>query len=594
VALQSRNGVHSGIDFSFNMKHTPMKPSAPSKKSKSEQVPKQPSQQPSPLLVYGLPLLIGFIFFGIVSVLMGKDNNWDLRNYHYYNPYSFFHGRLGFDYAPAQLQSFLNPGQDFIFYFLITHFKPIVAGFLMGGIHGLGFGLIFVIAYRVFSSKNLGMRIGISLCCAAVGIYGPVFICELGASENDTMISLFVLASVLLLIRNLALHDALSSRKGRIALIVAGALMGLAVGLKLTITIYAIGTAVALLFVAKNWSDRLISVCLWCAAFLVGFAITAGHWMATLYSAYGNPLFPFYNHIFQSPYFEATELVDRRYMPQTLFQSLTYPFQFFARTRFTYLSYDFRDSRYAVTYVLAILFLLSLLFRRVFASKSDARDKKKSEKNPSKWIRLERSERFLLLFFLVSYIIWQVQFSIIRYTATLEALAPVVILILALHIFPKRKEQSLSYGSAFVLGLAALLIVPTVKSVYHERLPWSPTFFEVKAPPLEDPAHTIVIIARDRPWGYLIPSFPPEVRFVSVRSNLTGPDHATRLQLEIRNLLAKHQGPIYVLSRREFLREDVTTLAAYQLAITSAEGRAIQSKHEKDGLALWPVACKEG
>lgn len=571
-----------------------MKPSAPSKKSKSEQTPKRSPREPGPLLIYGLPLLVGFIFFGVVSVMLGKDNNWDLRNYHYYNPYAFFHGRLGFDYAPAQLQSFLNPGQDFMFYFLITHFKPVAAGFLMGGIHGLGFGLIFAIAYSLLSAKAFKVRLGSSLLCAAAGVYGPVFVCELGASENDTLISLFVLAAILMLVRNLTLHDTLSSPKGRVALIVAGGLLGFAVGLKLTVTIYAIGTAFALLFAAKNWPDRLISVGIWGLAFLVGFAITAGHWMAILWSAYGNPLFPFYNHIFQSPYFEAVELVDKRYMPQTLFQALTYPFNFFTRTRFTYLSYDFRDSRYAVTYVVAILFLLSLLARRIFASKPDKRDKKRNEKSSPKRLPLSRSEKFLLIFFLVSYIVWQVQFSIIRYTAPLEALAPMVILILALHIFPKSKAQSVSAGAVLTLGLAALLIVPTVKPVYHERLPWSSTFFEVSTPRLDDPAHTIVIIARDRPWGYLIPSFQPEVRFVSVRSNLTAPDRPTRLQSDVRALLQSHRGPIYLLSRREFVREDAETLKAYQLSLKSLEGRSIKSKHEKDGLGLWPVTHIEG
>jgi len=571
-----------------------MKSPSTSKKPKPEQTSKRPPRAPNSLLIYGLPLLIGFIFFGIVSVMMGRDNNWDLRNYHCYNPYSFFHGRLGFDYAPAQLQSFLNPGQDLPFYFLVTHFKPILAGFLMGGIHGLGFGLIFAIAYSLLSAKAFKVRLGISFLCAAVGVYGPVFICELGASENDTLISLFVLASILVLIRNLTLHDTLSSRNGRIALIVAGALLGFAVGLKLTITIYAVGTAVALLFVAKNWRERFTAVGIWGVAFIVGFAISAGHWMATLWSAYGNPLFPFYNHIFASPYFEAVELSDKRYMPQTLFQALTYPFQFFTRTRFTYLSYDFRDSRYAVVYVLAILYLISLLVRRISASKPDKRDKKKSEKNPPKRILLGRSEQFLLIFFLVSYIVWQVQFAIIRYTAPLEALAMIVILILALHIFPKSKVQSLSAGAALTLGLAALIIVPTVKPVYHERLPWSSTFFEVKAPQLEDPAHTIVVIARDRPWAYLIPAFDPGVRFVSVRSNLTAPDRPTRLQSEMRALLQSHQGPIYLLSRREFVREDAETLKAYQLSLKSLEGQSIKSQHEKDGLGLWPVSRIEG
>lgn len=50
--------------------------------------------------------------FGLVSVFLGKDFNWDLRNYHYDNAYSFLANRLGFYISPAQLQTFFNPILD--------------------------------------------------------------------------------------------------------------------------------------------------------------------------------------------------------------------------------------------------------------------------------------------------------------------------------------------------------------------------------------------------------------------------------------------------------------------------------------------------
>jgi hypothetical protein len=44
-----------------------------------------------------LPLL-----FGLLSLALGQDDNWDLRNYHLYNPFALVNGKIGLDLAPGQ------------------------------------------------------------------------------------------------------------------------------------------------------------------------------------------------------------------------------------------------------------------------------------------------------------------------------------------------------------------------------------------------------------------------------------------------------------------------------------------------------------
>jgi hypothetical protein len=74
-------------------------------------------------------LLLG----GIVSLLRGVDTNWDLRNYHFYNPWAWLHGRLDWDLAPAQVQSYYSPLLDLPFYSLVAaHLPAFVITFLMG------------------------------------------------------------------------------------------------------------------------------------------------------------------------------------------------------------------------------------------------------------------------------------------------------------------------------------------------------------------------------------------------------------------------------------------------------------------------------
>src|SRR5262245_18527904 len=41
----------------------------------------------------------------IAAILLGKEMNWDLLNYHFYNGYALLHGRFALDLAPAQAQT---------------------------------------------------------------------------------------------------------------------------------------------------------------------------------------------------------------------------------------------------------------------------------------------------------------------------------------------------------------------------------------------------------------------------------------------------------------------------------------------------------
>src|SRR5450755_4444839 len=66
-------------------------------------------------------LLSAIAVAGAISVFsLGQDVNWDLRNYHFYNAWAFIHDRLGWDLAPAQLQTFHNPLLDLPFYWMVA------------------------------------------------------------------------------------------------------------------------------------------------------------------------------------------------------------------------------------------------------------------------------------------------------------------------------------------------------------------------------------------------------------------------------------------------------------------------------------------
>ena len=56
-----------------------------------------------------------------VALWLRQDANWDLQNYHFYDPWAWLNGRIfDWDLAAAQLQTFLNPLADVPFYLLVT------------------------------------------------------------------------------------------------------------------------------------------------------------------------------------------------------------------------------------------------------------------------------------------------------------------------------------------------------------------------------------------------------------------------------------------------------------------------------------------
>lgn len=515
------------------------------------------------------------IVFGLLSVSFGQDNNWDLRNYHYYNPYAFFNGRFLFDYAPAQLQTFINPALDFPFYFFVTQFSPKTVGFAMGAIQGFNFFILFSICYYLFLHKPPSTRLLFALISAAVGVYAPIMIGELGNSTNDIVTSLFALGAVLIIVRQLGRKDEVDAPALNYALIAAGVLVGLGAGLKLTLAVYGIGLLFAQLLLQNNWTQRLKSSAVTIAGMIGGLLISSGFWMYRLWAAFGNPLFPFYNNIFNSPYYPFKNFADTRFLPSGFFDHLFFPFFLLFSNRYTDPQHHYRDPRFA------IVFLLVLIATVIFFAKRSKATPKSNYSVKEKKIKLIHI--FLFSFFLVSYILWQIKFSILRYTSALEMLAPAVIFILLFYIITNKYYRLLTYI------LLLVMITTGMRAIQTDRLPWGSTFFQVQVPRFADPDHTIILVSQNRPWSYVIPTFPETIRFLSVNNNFTKPNHNTMFQQEMLQILNSHDGPLYLMSRKEYLPYDARLLVSYRLGIDPRGSLPIRSRHERDGLRLWTV-----
>jgi len=309
-------------------------------------------------------IIFSFVASGLFSIYLGQDGNWDLRNYHFYNAYAFLNNRLSFDVVPAQLQTFHNPLLDVPFYLMITQLPPVVYGFLVGGLHGLNIWFIYKITYHILINVSQTKRQLLSLVAGVIGYCGAANLSEIGSTYHDNLTSLFVLGGVLLLVSSILKCKTRPMFISKKTVAAAGLLFGFATGLKLVVAVYSLAFVFALFITGDLWKENIKNAMLSVFSIGTGFIVSNGYWMVVLWKTFQNPLFPYYNQIFKSPYYEVTNLLDTRYLPEGTFEILFYPFHFFKNSSLVSAT-GFFDARMALCYILLMLFVFMVFYRRV-------------------------------------------------------------------------------------------------------------------------------------------------------------------------------------------------------------------------------------
>jgi hypothetical protein len=169
----------------------------------------------------------------------GEDINWDWRNYHEYGAFALLNGRFDQDVAPGGFQTFLNPLPYLPAYLLRHYVDAPWWGMLLGAIHGVNLALIYGLSRTVLGSAANGWTLAASTVIAA---FGPMTLSEMGTSFADLLTALPVIAGVWLMLS--------ANAQDRARLVIAGVLIGLAVGLKLTNMVFCIAAATSLLYVS--------------------------------------------------------------------------------------------------------------------------------------------------------------------------------------------------------------------------------------------------------------------------------------------------------------------------------------------------------
>jgi hypothetical protein len=503
---------------------------------------------------------------GLLSVILGPDNNWDLRYYHLYAPWAYLHGRYLYDIGPAQEQGFLNPTADFLLYGLVSsslnNFPRLVA-FVMGAVHGINAALLLAITRHVIRPPEPAERWTLRGAAWLMGVSGSGFLALLGTSSNDLSTDVFVLASLLVLLNVDARARERASWRGFAA---AGLCAGLGLGLKYTAAFVAPGLGVVALIAALR-KRTLIGIVAFGIAATVGFLIFAGHHLLALWIDFRNPFFPYLNQIFRSPYFEPTPIWDARFIPDSFWKLMTFPFYWAKTNSYVVAEPTFRDWRAAMAYVAMVIGLAALAVRWLRGGR------------PKELLAQTPGLGLVLAFVIVSYFSWALEFGYYRYAVPLELLTGVVVMGSLILL--------VGAGRARMAAAVAVVITAFVTTIPLSwgRRPYTDTYVSVSVPPLPDDA--LVLIATWDPAAYFIPYANPKVQYLGIENNYLELSQSNILATEVKRLMRAPGRPKFVVSVGDFDAEKLNKLLAnFDLHLAPAPCRPVHSNIEDQAVSL--------
>jgi hypothetical protein len=463
----------------------------------------------------------------IAALSVRQDANWDLQNYHFYDPWAWLSGRIfGPDIAAAQLQTFHNPLLDVPFYAMVrADFDPRFIACVLALPTAVAAFFLIKLCERMFRDLPRATGTWLIVAACAIGLGGAMGRSQFATTMNEWPGAMFTMA---------ALYGLLCPGKvdagvdlSRWALVGTGFLAGAASGFKLTAGTYALALAIALLFRRMPIRANVGEVAMFCVGVLAGLLATIGFWCWQLWTHYGNPIFPYANQWFRSPWWEVAPLLPRKFGPHDLRQVLLFPFELYSPPAGFVAEVKYRDPRFPLLCLLAIAGAIVALSRRPRAGNA------LRFTNRREWM-------FLGVFFVAAFAIWAYVHSIARYLVPLELLSGAFIVALIARGLPARH-------AAAIVPVVAIVVIVTTEPGDWGRVPFGDRWFELKVPPVDD--HALVLLASGAPMAHVLPFLPASAVNVGIATNLVNPELHNRLQDAIADRIARHEGPLYSLAQ---------------------------------------------
>jgi hypothetical protein len=430
--------------------------------------------------------------YGLFSLVQGQDANWDLRNYHYFGPWWVFSNHM-VDYAPAHYQTYINPLLDTPFYWLAGHVSGRIVGLVVGTCTGLSFPFIYLIGREVLQSRWLALTL------AALGMFTAGTLSEAGTIMGDSLTAPLYLCAVWLVLRSVGSLTQ-PSRRTVATLVTAGVVAGAATALKTAGAPWLIGLVATMFILSGHWHQRVVSALSVALGAALGFFGAYGWWGWTMWTHFGNPLLPFFNGVFKSPWVPPLPMgTSYTSVPHSIVELLFYPLVWtIDPTRVSEL--PLREL--TIPFVeLLLLALVARTFLRLARRRS--------------WAPFfsEEKPRCLVAWAVIGYLPWAVVFGYYRFLMPLEMVSFVIMIVLLRELWP----SALLRWRPFAATSLVLASVLTMVSPDWGRVAFASRYFSVPVPSQFSRHPSAVLIIGDEPVAYVIPSFPPTTYFAWVQ-----------------------------------------------------------------------------
>jgi hypothetical protein len=268
--------------------------------------------------------------------------------------------------------------------------------------------------------------------------------------------------------------------------------------------------------------------------FLAG-AATGGFWFVAMWRRFGNPLFPYFNDVFHSPWASGGSYRHDAFIPSGLDEWLLLPFRF-AFDPLRVAEVPFRDLRLPLLYLLLAALAVAGLRHRLAA-----RGAGQGEAGVGP---LDDRIAYLAWFTAFAFVAWAALFGVSRYLVPLELLAPLLAWFVLTELRPSIRSRP------WLLVAAAVVMLAAGQRADWGRRPWSDDYFGVVPPRVAALPPALVLMAGREPSGYMVPFMPASGRFLRIAGYFTGPSATPNAtDLAMRDAIVAHRGPVFLLYR---------------------------------------------
>lgn len=436
------------------------------------------------------------------TLLVGKDLNWDALNYHLYAGFSAVEDRFGHDFFPSGAASYFNPYAQVPFFLMVRAGLPAVSiGLALAVVHSLNLWLTYELALELNRTQTDLRRRLLGVLAVALAALNPVFLQEVGSTFTDISTAVLVLGAWLAL--------ALAYRHGgRLLIVFAGCLLGVAAALKLSNAIFAIASVPLVYMRPGSKKSRWETIALFVTGGGVAFLAAAGPWAWKLWQAFGNPVFPLFNAAFSSPDFITEPLKHDRFLPTSWQAALLRPFEMAVPDRMIHTEPRAADVRYAVLFLgLAASAIVASL-----AGPPRLRGPAPPSPNAAE-VSARRCFVAMSLAFVTAWILWLAVSANSRYFLPMGCVAAVLIASLLPRLL--KSPRVLVYSALIILGLQTMQVALGSQLRWNSQ-DWRGQWFRVAIPDRFKQEPNLYLSLNVQSSSFLAPFLSPGSGFVNV------------------------------------------------------------------------------